>query len=209
MKLSLSERQLFGKLYSHLMQFGWEKSRYKARGQHDQEAFIAIRDSLFQNRRLLTTFVTRNPFDFSPEELEIVSNWKQAHCGWFYIVRDTKDYTVFVECRKEYEPSGDIFGVVALDKPFKKIVQTPLPVLVRTVLLPFRGRIIFDGAMTFHSVDLGDDVRQTLDGVCDYKSRTSGVITSLEVKHERNLGTQSKTLAKRKVPTHTKKPKSK
>jgi len=180
MKLSGDELQLFGKLYSGLMQFGLGEKADTVREQRDQEALIAARDSMFDNPRRITTFVKKNPLQFCPEELEIVSSWKQARLGLFYIARNLKDYTLFVESTEKYEPSGDIFGVVALDKPFTKIVQTPLPVLVRTVLLPFQGKIIFDGVMSFYQVDLGDDVRQMLDGICEYKMRRSGIIPSLE-----------------------------
>lgn len=209
MKLSSRERKLFHKLHGGLIQFALGKAADTVLEQRDEEALIAARDSLFRNRRRITTFVKKNPFKFSPEELEIVSRWTNARFGYFYIARSLKDHTLFIESRQNYKPSGHIFGVVALDKPFKKIVSTPLPVLVRTVLLPFQEKIVFDGVMSFYAVDFGDDVRQMLDDICEYKIGTSGIITSLEGKHGRNLGTQSKAVAKRKVSTHTKKPKSK
>lgn len=197
MKLSSGERKLFHKLRSGLIQFALGKAADKVLEQRDEEALIAARDSLFRNRRRITTFVKKNPFKFSPEELEIVSGWKQARCGHFYIVRTLKDYTLFVECKNKYEPSGSVFGVVALDKPFKKIVHTPLPVLVRTVLLPFRGRIIFDGVMSFYSVDFGGNLRQMMDGICEYQIRKSGVITSLDGKHENRLIPRPKMATKK------------
>jgi len=180
MKLTADEIHLFHKLHSNLVQHALGKKAEKVFQQRDQNALIAARDSLFQNPRRITTFVKKNPHKFSPEELEIVSGWKQARLGTFYIARSLKAYTLFVECPKDFEPSGDIFGVVDLGVPFKKIVQTPLPVVVHTVLLPFKGRIVFDGVMTFHSVDLGNKVRELLEGLCEYVTRTSGIITSLD-----------------------------
>jgi len=178
--LPLHEIHLFGKLYNGLIQYSLGKTVETALQQPDGEALIAARDSMFQNPRRIMTFVNKNPFGFSPEELEIVSSWKHGRLGLFYIARNDRRYTLFVKSTRKYEPTGDIFGVVGIGTSLRKIIPTPLPVLVRTVLLPFKGKIVYDGVMAFHAVDLGDEVRGLLNEICEYTMRTTGIITSLD-----------------------------
>jgi hypothetical protein len=180
MKLSPDELKLFHRLHSNLMQYALGKAAETVREQRDQGAVIAARDSLFRNPRRITTFVKNNPYDFTSEELEIVSDWKKARLGTFYIARSLKSHSLFIESTPQYQPTGRIFAVVDLGVPFKKIVQTPLPVVVHALLLPFKGRIVFDGVMTFYQVDLGSDVRELLDEFCDIAIRRSEVITSID-----------------------------
>lgn len=93
MKLTETDIRLFYKLHSNLLQYALGKQAQTVFQQRDQEALIAARNSMFKNPRRITTFVKKNPFHFSPEELEILSSWKQARLGTFYIARKLKDYT--------------------------------------------------------------------------------------------------------------------
>ena len=185
MKLSPDEYLLFSRLYNSLLKFVDEKLTLEPTkntgkpGQPNHGIFVAIREALFKDRQLIDTFVKENPCKFSPEDLEIVSSWKHARVGDFYMLRSLKQYTVFVGCTEQYEPSEELFGVLALDVRFKEIVKTPLPAFVRTALLPFQGKIIFDGLMSFYEVDLGTEVRQMLNGCYKYAKAHSGIITTL------------------------------
>ena len=182
MQLAPDERELFTRLYNSLLKFVDEKLEIvppEGKEKPDYETLIAVRDALFENRQLIDAFVKENPCNFSPEELEIVSNWKYARNGLFYILRNLKQHTTFVGSTKKYEPSEGVFAVLPLNEPFEKIIKPPLPVLVRTALLPFHGRIVFDGIMSFYEVDFGPKVRQSLDGCYKYAKEHFGIITSL------------------------------
>ena len=47
--------------------------------------------------------------------------------------------------------------VRSISEPFTKVIGDRLPVFVRTVLLPFQGKIVFDGFLQSWQVDLGDE----------------------------------------------------
>ncbi len=185
MQLTSDEYDLFSNLYNSLLKFADEKITLPPPehtgnlGQPDHEPMIAVRDALFQDRQLIEVFVKENPCEFTPEELEIVSSWKHARVGDFYMLRSLKRYTAFVGCKDNFEPTEEIFGVLALGERFEDIVKSPLPVLVRTALLPFHGKIIFDGIMSFYGVDFGADVRRSLNGCFKYVKEHVGIITSL------------------------------
>ena len=70
MSLSSADHQRFRKLWGGLIRFGLGKNADTVFEQHDQEALVAARDSVFQNRRQITAFVKKNPFGLTPEELE-------------------------------------------------------------------------------------------------------------------------------------------
>lgn len=54
-----------------------------------------------------------------------------------------KDYAIFLDWNEE-DPKA--YGVLALHTPFEELVSS-LPVMVKAVLFPFNGRIIYDGML--------------------------------------------------------------
>ena len=75
-------------------------------------------------------FVQENPANLSPDELAIVSDWKNAVVGSFYIFRYLKQYTVFLDDRSP--PRA--YGVIAVADPIQDLVGLHLPVLTQAVL---------------------------------------------------------------------------
>lgn len=183
MPLSARDYWLFSKLQSGLLRFSDAKRDLRSGDQNevpDGDTTIAIREALFQNRKLIDAFIAQNPCKFTPEELKIVGSWKHAEVGNFYILRSLKTHAIFLGTTEGRKPSGDLFRVLGLTEPFHEIVKSPLPVLVRTALLPFRGKIIFDGIMSFCEVDFGNEVRENLDWIYEYRKEKSGIVTSLD-----------------------------
>lgn len=146
------------------------------------EARTAVRDVVFAHRELIDEFVEDNPMNLTADHLEIVANWKHAVVGKFYVLRYLKKFTVFLT-------SGDsptkAFGVLGLADPLEDVIGPSLPRLVTTVLLPFRGKIIYDGLVYGYNVTFGGGIKRTLNE--DYKQakETFGIITSLgdETRH--------------------------
>ena len=146
------------------------------------EARTAVRDVLFSHRELIDEFVEDNPMNLTTDHLEIVANWKHAVVGKFYVLRYLKKFTVFLT-------SGDsptkAFGVLGLADPLEEVIGPSLPRLVTTVLLPFQGKIIYDGLVLGYNITFGGGIKRTLNE--DYKQakETFGIITSLgdEIRH--------------------------
>jgi len=64
----------------------------------------------------------------------------------------SKEYSVFFEAYKD-EPK--VYGVVGLCDEIKNVVGNDLPVLVKTVLLPFKGKIVYCGVFNFYNICFG------------------------------------------------------
>jgi len=137
--------------------------------------WLKLRDALYDHPAIFDQYAADNPERLPPDELAIVQSWRGFVRGEFYIWRCFRKHTVFLESGK---PSR-IFGVVALNKPFPLMITQPLPVLVETVLLPFKYQIVYDGLFSSYNVSFGAGVRDMLNR--DYREHKArhGIITTL------------------------------
>ena len=117
----------------------------------------------------------KNPYKLDPDELDIVRSWKDLVAGEFYVLRFLKKYTVFLTAK---EPTV-AYGVVALSEPFEEVIDQPLPFLCKTVLLPFQGRIVYDGLLSGYNLIIGSNIRRELNDAYNAAKKRHGIVTSL------------------------------
>ena len=122
---------------------------------------IKLRDGLVTNKDLIDAFVSENPFKLSDDELEIVRSWKDLVAGEFYVYRILKKYTVFLTA----EEPVVAYGVLSLRDSFEDLIGPRLPHLCKTVLLPFKGRIVYDGMLAGYNITFGSGIRRQAQGV--------------------------------------------
>jgi hypothetical protein len=95
--------------------------------------------------------------------------------GSFYVFRYLKQYAVFLTDKSP--PKA--YGVLALASPFEEVVGPHLPVLVKGVLLPINGRIVYDGLLSTYRISFGPGIRRSLNADFKRAKESSGIITSL------------------------------
>ncbi len=184
MNLSTEEARLFYDLYAALLAFVNRKlavspeqftnaAEYSATA---PEVRVTIRDALFEHRELIDEFVQDNPANLKAEDLEIVRSWKHACVGSFYILRYLKNYTVFLTSG---DPQQKAYGVVGLVDSFEDLIGPNLPHLTQAVLLPFRGRIIYDGLLAGYNIIFGGGIKKRLKEEYNDAKAAFGIITSL------------------------------
>lgn len=141
-----------------------------------QEKKVTVREALYQHIDLLDSFIAENPANLTPAELAIVSGWKGFVAGDFYILKFLKRYTIFVSAKSE-----KVYAVLGLYDTIEDIFygRRP-PILIRTVLLPFRGRIIYDGLFHGHNIFFGPGIRGDLDEAYQRAKQNDRIIKSLE-----------------------------
>jgi hypothetical protein len=139
------------------------------------EVRVKVRDALNANIDLIEFFVNENPANLSDDELDIVRSWRHLVHGKFYIFRELAKYTVFLSITTP--PIA--YGVLALSDPFDLLIRRPLPIMVQTVLLPFKGMIVYDGLMSSYNISFGPGIRRNLNQ--DFKDAKArhGIVTSL------------------------------
>ena len=139
------------------------------------EHLITVRDAFKANPALLDAYVIENPARLSQDELDIVASWRHGIVGRFYVLRDLKNYTVFLSS----DDSPLAYGVLALSQPFEELIGPNLPALVQIALLPFKDKIIYDGLMRSFNISFGPGIRRSLNERYGEAKTSHGIITSL------------------------------
>ena len=126
------------------------------------EKRIKLRNAFYEQPELIDDFIQENPFGFSPDDLAIISDWKNFVAGDFYIERVLKKYAIFIGDNK-------VFGVLALTQPFREVLGgMPLPLYIKTVLLSFKGKIVYDGLIEGYNIFFGSGISSSMENT--YKS---------------------------------------
>ena len=183
MHLDPDDFRLISRLYPGLLCFvnrrlGITTTRFiKPRhfGRLPTDERIKVRDALLEHMDLIDAFVAENPFGFTDDELEIVRSWKDLVGGEFYVYRCLKNYTVFLTAGEPVIA----YGVLALVDRFDDLIRPGLPHLCKAVLLPFQGRIVYDGLLAGYNITFGSGVRRRLKESYDRAKERQGIITSL------------------------------
>jgi hypothetical protein len=134
-----------------------------------------VREELWKNPQLIRTYVEEEGDQLSEAEREIVLSWKQSVAGRFQVYRFLKTYAVLIGNKEQ------VYAVLGLQDPIEDVLPAqPLPILVDTVLLPFKGRIIYDGLMGTYRIHFGKGVRSELSEVYMRAKQNDRIVTSLE-----------------------------
>jgi len=141
-----------------------------------QEDKLKVRNALYEHIELLDKFVSENPFDLPEDELQIIQRWRQYVCGDFYIVKFLKKHAIFMASKgsKAYAVLGLYDSIEDMLYPLRP------PILVKAVLLPFKGRIIYDSLLQPYSIFFGGGIRGDLNEDYQTAKQSGRIIESLE-----------------------------
>jgi hypothetical protein len=139
-----------------------------------EEEQYALRRAFYEHREVIEAFVHANPQRFSDEDLAIVDSWKSLVQGQFYVWRHLKQYTIFLDAASP--PKA--YGVLALHDDFADLFPH-VPLLIDTVLLPFKSQIIYDGQCRYYNIFFGGGITRRLHDSYQLAKAQYGIITSL------------------------------
>ncbi|MBW2429824.1 MAG: hypothetical protein JRF56_12745 [Deltaproteobacteria bacterium] len=194
MKLSEQDAKLFFSLMWALQYFVNQKLKilngvksFADYAGSSTENKLEVRKALYADKKLIDSFVQENPQNFSEKKLSIVSNWKNYIEGDFHIERFLKRYTIFIK-------GADVYGVLGLNQEFDELIHRfHLPLYVKTVLLPFKGKIVYDGLFQAYNFHFGGGIKRELKESYMRAKQNNRIIESLEPSQK---GTQKKKLSK-------------
>lgn len=184
MKLSPKDLDLFYKLMWRL-QFYVNQQRQILPHVDSLEAFIEypqsdrleVRNALYEHIDLLDAFVAENPDQLSADELAIVRSWKRFVASDFYIVRFLKKATIVIDSS---DPPR-VYAVLGLMDSLKDLFYPRRPpIWVKAVLLPFRGRIVYDGMLNVYNIYFGSNMRRELKETYMAAKQNRRIIETLE-----------------------------
>ena len=159
------------------------------------EERVKVRDALVANLDLIDAFVSENPLELSEAELEIVRSWKDLVAGKFYVYRCLTKYTIFLTAE---EPVA-AYGVLSLMDSFENLLGPRLPHLCKAVLLPFQGKIVYDGLLAGYNITFGGGIRRRLKESYDDAKERQGIITTLPPPAEMPRSTRPKPAARKRA----------
>lgn len=113
----------------------------------DPKAENALRTALWRHPYLLDDFIRKNPFDFNPEDLEVVAGWRNFRYGNFTLCKIVRGAGIFLA----HDGPEHFYSVFPLFDPFK-LIFPEIPTLVRTALIPYQGVIVYDGSMAMYGI---------------------------------------------------------
>lgn len=147
---------------------------YEAAATEDK---LKVRNALYENLNLLDDFVTKNPAGLSADELAIVESWRQPVRGDFYIERFLKKGTIFIGGTT----SPQVYLVHGLHDSLEDMFYSfPPPIRVQATLLPFKGRIIYDGLLNIYRIYFGGGIRGDLKETYMAAKQQGRIIETLE-----------------------------
>ncbi|SLM32110.1 conserved hypothetical protein [Desulfamplus magnetovallimortis] len=138
------------------------------------EEKIEVRKALYKDKKYFDMFVKENPQNFSEEDLSVIREWKNFIDGDFHIERFLKKYTVFIR--------GDqVYGVMGLYQGVDELIHSShLPLYVKTVLLPYKGKIVYDGLFQSYNIYFGGGIKRELKESYMIAKQNNRIIETLE-----------------------------
>lgn len=136
------------------------------------EKRIEIRDELVKYPKWIDEYVQLHGKELSEETKKIVLGFKDFVYGEFMLLKYLKSYAIFLQ--KEV-----VYGVLSLGDSFEDFFGNNLPVYIKTLLLPFKGKIVFDGFMQSYNIQFGRHYRASFNESYKTSKAKYGIVTTL------------------------------
>lgn len=203
MKLSEADADLFFKLMWAVQFFVKQKLNFlpavdslEAYLQCSMQEKFPVREALYENTAFLDEFVAENPQQFSPAELAQILQWKHYKQGDFFIERYLKQYAIFMG------ENDQVYGVLGLYEGFDEILdRSMLPLRVRTVLLPFQDKIVYDGLLQPYNIYFGGGIKASLKEIYLIAKQQKEIITTFDVDGSKKQEAKAPIMVKDWQPT--------
>lgn len=188
MMLSRENADLFFKLYNQLLCYANGKLGVIPEDVFSSPADVPgmdlnklgkLRDAMFADKEIVLSYAEANPYSLDENELAIVRLWQHFVAGSFYLFRYLKKYAVFLNDDDGEEEPAMAYGVMGLSSTFDEMLGPYVPVLLRTVLLPFRDVIVCDGLIAPYPISFGGGIKASLNQAYNRAKARFGIIEQL------------------------------
>lgn len=139
------------------------------------EQKLKARQALWEDPSLIAAYVQANPDTLPPDQLQIVERWQGFVKSSFFILRHLKKGSIFIS------KDDRVYAVHGIQDPLEEVIPSyALPQMVEAILLPFKGKIIYDGLLSGYSIHFGGGIRSNLNRLYMAAKQNGRIITSLE-----------------------------
>ena len=183
-QLSPDERKIFYETFYKLLDFVNQKYNifnirikpvYPA--YHDETQLHKIREKLWGNPKLISEFMNIAD-NLSDEETCLLQSWEKNHVkGNFILMKYEPEYAVIMRMEKGLQQT--LYAVKGMTTSIAEAMQRRLPVMLETVLLPFKDKIIYDSYMASHPVGFGEGLRKMFEAEFNIAEKQYGITKKL------------------------------
>jgi len=179
--LSFDECELFYDIWYDLINFVNERenvviTKFRPDYPYSFDDLIKVRERLWEKPELIDEYISE--IELPKEKIDILRLWRTNHKKGMFVVFEYKpEYAVVIAPNEQGEDR--LYGIKGISEPVASVLQRPLPVIVETVLLPFKGKIIFDSFMAPYKVTFREEVRKAFREIY-VNAIKYGIIVTLE-----------------------------
>lgn len=182
-QLSSDECRLFYETWFGLMSFVNErKNVIKAKIKPEYPNPVTdmmihkVREVLWKKPELIDEYISET--ELPQEKIHILKLWRTNHkMGMFFILEYQPEYAVAIASNEQGEDR--LYGIKGISNSVANTLQRNLPAQIETVLLPFKGKIIYDSLLGSMPISYAEGAKAAFREMYD-KAIKHGIITSLE-----------------------------
>lgn len=140
----------------------------------DFQIKFKCRESVFGDENIIEEYIASNFDHLTTDQIKILAGFKKKIRSNFVIFKCLTNYAIFIDTK-----DNRFYAVKALGDPFDTFFDH-FPVYISTTLIPFKGKIIYDGFIQSSGVYYGPNMTETMNE--DYKKakRIKKILTSLQ-----------------------------
>jgi hypothetical protein len=182
-QLTSDECRLFYETWYGLMGFINErKSVIKAKIKPEYPNTVSdimihkVREVLWEKPELIDEYISET--ELPQEKIDILKLWRTNHRkGMIFLLEYQLEYAVAIAPNEQ----GDdrLYGIKGISNSVANTLRRGLPAQIETVLLPFKGKIIYDSFISSVPIGFAEGARAAFREMYD-KAIKHGIITSLE-----------------------------
>jgi len=184
-QLLYSERDLFYETWYKLLYYVNKKHKvvkYKFNIRYDEPKdemqLHKIRDLLWEQPEIINDFIEdpNKEYPLSEFELSLLKSWVKGYIkGRFILMGYTPEYAILMH--PEENGASRLYGVKGMTSSIAEITQQNPPIVIETVLLPFRDKIIYDSFIGSYPISYGDGAVSMFDELYSENLEKHGIIT--------------------------------
>ncbi|HZK01974.1 MAG TPA: SEC-C metal-binding domain-containing protein [Anaerovoracaceae bacterium] len=134
-----------------------------------------VRETLWENPQLIDEYIEKG--GLSKEETDIIRLWGNSFIkGTFLLIEYQKDFALLIGSDKN--DKDIIYGVKGISNSIASTMLRKLPVMVETVLLPFKGKLIYDSYMASSQIGFKKGAMEMFGRIYE-KAIKNGIVTNL------------------------------
>jgi uncharacterized protein YchJ len=188
-KLSASDTEHFYRLWYGVLAYVNRKYSLTPSVQRDLERnnyetidaskIQSARDKVWEEPGLIAEFIENGGAKLSDDDRTILLDWQANHIkNRFMLLKHIRDYSVFMLF--DDGKTSTLYGVIGLLNSLNRLFpRERLPIMVEAVLLPFKGRIVYDTLIASYQISFKSGAASGFERFYDEEFSENGITTAI------------------------------